>query len=250
ANTPAHHVEVKIDDDGPGVISVTGIVDEASMFGSHLQLKSTLTTAAGSNRLTITDEITNLSAGAAELELLYHTNFGRPFLEAGARFVAAVRELAPRNQRAADGIEDWQTFGPPKTGFEEQVYFLEPATDENGNTIAMLHNAAGDLGVSLSFNVAQLPCFSIWKNTQAEADGFVTGLEPSTDFPNPRTFEREQQRIVTLPAGGSHVAELQIAVHNTADSVAETQRAISAIQGDLAPIVHGKPHARFSPIDD
>jgi hypothetical protein len=250
ANTPAHFVEVKIDDDGPGVISVTGIVDETSMFGSQLRLKSTLSTAAGSNRLTITDEITNLSAGSAEMELLYHTNFGRPFLEAGARFIAAVREVAPRNLRAAADIDDWQTFGPPQIGFEEQVYFLEPATDDKGNTIAMLQNAAGDLGVSLSFNVAQLPCFSLWKNTQAEADGCVTGLEPSTDFPNLRTFEREQQRVVTLPSGGSHVAELQIAVHNTAGSVAETQRKIATIQGELAPIVHAEPHARFSPTGD
>jgi galactose mutarotase-like enzyme len=250
ANTPAHYVEVKIDDDGPGVISVTGIVDEASMFGSHLRLKSTLMTEAGSNRLTITDEITNLSASPAEMELLYHTNFGRPFLEAGARFVAAVREVAPRNTRAATGIDDWQIYGPPQLGYEEQVYFLLPATDDEGNTIAMLQNAAADLGVSLSFNVAQLPCFSLWKNTQAEADGCVTGLEPSTDFPNMRTFEREQERVVTLPPGGSYVAELQIAVHNTADSVAETQRQIAAIQGELAPIVHTKPHARFAPTDD
>ena len=36
----------------------------------------------------------------------------------------------------------------------------------------------------------ELPCFTLWKNTAAEADGYVTGLEPGTNFPNLRSFER------------------------------------------------------------
>jgi hypothetical protein len=29
---------------------------------------------------------------------------------------------------------------------------------------AVLHNAAADLGISLGFNIQQLPVFSLWKN--------------------------------------------------------------------------------------
>src|SRR5579872_2366860 len=52
ANLPAHFVEVSIDTAGPGTISVSGVVDETMMIGAGLRLKSTVTTVAGSNRLT------------------------------------------------------------------------------------------------------------------------------------------------------------------------------------------------------
>src|SRR5258708_28150076 len=53
ANRPAHYVDVSISTAGPGMISVTGIVDETTMFGSCLRLKSTVQTEAGSNWIRI-----------------------------------------------------------------------------------------------------------------------------------------------------------------------------------------------------
>src|SRR5579862_7070260 len=55
ANIPAHSVEVAVSTDGAGAIAVTGIVDETTMFGPCLRLKSRVETVAGSNRLTIID---------------------------------------------------------------------------------------------------------------------------------------------------------------------------------------------------
>lgn len=249
ANTPAHYVEVAVADDGPGTLTVAGIVDESSMFGSRLQLKSTLSTQAGSNRLKIVDEITNRAGNPAELELLYHINLGRPFLEPNAKFAAAVREVASRDQRAAEGIGDWQIYGPPQAGFAEQVYFVVPSADANGETVALLCNAAADCGLSLRFNVDQLPCFSLWKNTQAEADGYVTGLEPATNFPNLKTFEREQRRVVTLAPGDSYTTALEIAVHKTAAEVGEVVSQIETLQREVEPVIHATPQPLFSPVD-
>ena len=47
-----------------------------------------------------------------------------------------------------------------------------------------------------------LPCFTVWKNTAAVEDGYVTGLEPAINFPNFKSFERQQGRVKVLPAGG------------------------------------------------
>ena len=38
-------------------------------------------------------------------------------------------------------------------------------------------------------------------------DGYVTGLEPGTNYPNPRPFEKARGRVVTLPPGGRYVVE-------------------------------------------
>ena len=68
---------------------MSGVVDEAMMFGPGLRLKTTYETVPDSNRLTIRDEVQNVSGRPMEMELLYHTNFGKPFLEAGSQLVSA-----------------------------------------------------------------------------------------------------------------------------------------------------------------
>ena len=54
--------------------------------------------------------------------------------------------------------------------------------------------------IALRFNRQELPCFTVWKNTAALEDGYVTGLEPATNFPNFKTFERQQGRVVRSPS--------------------------------------------------
>lgn len=247
ANIPAHFVSVRVDTQGPGTIAVTGIVDESTMFGPNLRLTSTVETRAGSNRFTIIDVITNRKGTPAELELLYHINTGPPFLEAGARCIAPARIVAPRDPRAAEGIDHFDTYAGPEAGYAEQVYYYELATDAQGQTTALLRNAGGDKAISLHFNRSELPCFALWKNTQSEAEGYVTGLEPATNFPNPKAFERDQKRVITLPPGGSHAIRLEIAVHNGRDAVEGVESEIAALQGGQPPEVSRKPRLGWSP---
>jgi Domain of unknown function (DUF4432) len=73
-----------------------------------------------------------------------------------------------------------------------------PYGDENGQTLALLHNAAGDLGISLGFNIQQLPVFSLWKNTDTMGHGYVTGLEPGTSWSYNRSYQRVLNRVPTI----------------------------------------------------
>lgn len=227
ANRPAHRVELMVSTDGAGTLSVRGLVDETSLFGPCLRLSSTVSTEAGSNRLRIVDRVTNLGGQPAEMQLLYHINQGRPLLEEGARVVAPVREIEPRDARAREDFDTWDRYLGPTGGYAEQVYFAVPAADERGRSVVLLQNAAGDAGLSVEFQPDQLPCFSLWKNTQTEADGYCTGLEPATNFPNHRSFERSAGRVVILPAGGSWEAELEIAVHASREDVRQVEERIA-----------------------
>ena len=247
ANRPAHYVDVSVSSDGPGTISVSGVVDETTMFGSCLRLRSTLQTEAGSNRIRITDEVTNLRGVPGELELLYHINMGRPFLEPGAKFVAAMREAAPRDLRAAEGIDLFDSYAAPLTGYAEQCYYFDLAADGKDWTQTLLKNAHGDKGVSVCFDKKQLPCFTLWKNTQSEEEGYVTGLEPATNFPNRKEFERQQGRVVMLPAGASYRASLEIVVHSTPQMVETAEREIAALQRGHQAQVLREPQAKWSP---
>ncbi len=251
SNTPAHYVELTVDEQQQE-IRVTGIVDEARLFFHRLRLRSTIVTRFGEPGFAIHDEVENLSADVSPLQLLYHINFGPPLLEPGSKLVAAAREVVPRTARAAQGVATWHTYAPPQTGFGEEVFYFDligqPAADgQQGATQVLLHNAAADRGVSLHFDKRQLPHFIQWKCTQALQDAYVTGLEPAINFPNPRAFEAQHGRVRQLAAGQSVSFVVRLQVHGDRASVAEAQRDIAALQGDMATTVHPRPVAGWTP---
>ncbi|HET6327982.1 MAG TPA: aldose 1-epimerase family protein [Planctomycetaceae bacterium] len=247
ANLPAHRVEVRADSTGDGLLSVHGEVDESSMFGPSLRLSTSYETVPGSNRVTIRDEVRNLSGRPLEVQLLYHTNLGRPFLDAGAKLVLPVRQAAPRDPRAAEDVSTWQTYRGPTAGYSEQCYYAELIGDDHEQTVVLLHNTAGDRGISLEYGIRALPYFTVWKCTQAEADGYVTGLEPATNFPNFKTFERSQGRVVTLGPQQTYATQLALAVQTSSAEVGAVAKRIGDLQNRAHPIVHERPLAAFSP---
>lgn len=248
ANLPAHRVEVTVDPDQQGRIAVTGVVDECSMFGPCLRLTSTIETTAGSNCFSIIDEVTNLSAKPTEFELLYHTNIGPPFLEPGSLFLAAVREVCPRDARAAEGIGDYDKYTAPDVAYAEQAYYFRLVSDAQQRGLAAVRNAAGDAALSLRFSLAELPCFTLWKNTAAEADGYVTGLEPGTNFPNLRSFERTHGRLHTLAPGAIRRMSLELAIHSGQTQVQELEDEIKRLQRAASVSLSREPLRQYSPV--
>ncbi|MCA9061977.1 MAG: aldose 1-epimerase family protein [Planctomycetaceae bacterium] len=198
ANLAAHHVRIEVTSEEGGTIRIIGVVDEAGLFGGRLRLTSTLTTKPGSDLFEINDDVSNCSGAAAETEMLYHINIGRPFLEEGSIFHSASTEIAPRDPRAAEGIGMWNLYQAPTPGYAEQVYFTRPAPDPTGCGIGLLANATEDKAVAVRFDLATLPWLILWKNTQDERDGYVTGIEPGGSFPNLRSVERRHGRVRTL----------------------------------------------------
>jgi galactose mutarotase-like enzyme len=245
-NRPAQHVSVHVDDD-EGMILVRGVVEETRFHFLKLRLVTELRTRFGETAIHIHDRVENISASPATVQMLYHTNFGLPLLDAGAQLVAPVKAVAPRNDHAAEGMSNWSSYSAPEAGFEEQVYFLELLADEDKATRMMLKNAHGTRGVSLQYNTSTLPCFTVWKNTTAGEDGCVTGLEPGTNYPNPRSFEGEQGRVAELEAGGHVDFEFGIAFQQTADEVQGVEQVIQELQGDHVPTVYDAPRSGWNP---
>jgi Domain of unknown function (DUF4432) len=246
ANVGAHYVEVRVNLDPPYELSVTGEVEEAALFFPHLRLTTTYTTVPGSNRVAVHDLVENRSAQPAELQMLYHCNLGPPFLEAGSRVLLPMREMAPLTPRAAEGMATHDTYLGPTVGYSEQVYVYDPVGDARGHTLAVLVNAAKDKSVALRFNRQDLPCFTVWKNTAALEDGYVTGLEPATNYPNLKTFERENGRVPVLPPGGRWETRWSLEACDTAAATATLIAETATLQAYARANVHATPQPRFS----
>jgi Domain of unknown function (DUF4432) len=155
--------------------------------------------------------------------------------------------MAPRDDRAAEGVATWDTYSGPTPGFAEQCYYCDLACNGTGRTLAMLYNRAADKALVIRLNRRELPCFTIWRNTAAVPDGFVTGFEPGTNYPNFRSFERQRERLRLLPPGGRWECTWSLEIHDAPSAVAAVQTEIANLQAHAPAIIHPKPDPRFSP---
>ena len=241
ANIPASEVEVAIDPHPPYRIRVRGRVDERMFYGPKLELQTEISTVPGSNSFQIADVITNRGSDEQEFQILYHANFGPPLLEEGSSFAGAVARVTPFNEHAAKDVARYADYKGPQLGFIEQVYCIRLVADSEGRALVMLQNRARDKAVSMAFPVGELPYFTLWKNTNAEGEGYVTGLEPGTGFPNNRRIERKLGRVAKLAPGGSYAAKIDFTIHATAGEVAEVANRIDTLQRGIQPVLDARP---------
>ena len=198
ANIPASKVVLSIDEEPPYTIRLKGELKEQAFKLVNFVIATELSAEPGAQHFSIHDTLNNNGDYPKEYEALYHSNFGPPLLDPGAGFSAPVQQVSPFNERAVGEVADWQKYREPTRDYDETVFNVVPYGDENGETLAVLHNAAGDLGVSLGFNIQQLPVFSLWKNTDTMGQGYVTGLEPGTSWAYNRSYQRALNRVPTI----------------------------------------------------
>jgi len=246
-NLPANRLVVRVGDTPPHELVVEGSVEENRLFGPRWQMNTRYITEPGSHQLKVRDEFINLGDRPQRLSVLYHWNFGPPHLEEGSTVKIPTRLVAPLTPRAAEGIGRFDRFGPPEPGFAEQVYLFELLGDAGtGRTLAMLQTASADKAVALRFSTRQLPYFTLWKCAQGPSEGYVTGLEPGTNYPNPRPFEQEHGRFIEVEPGHVHIAEFVLEALDSAEAVAAMASEIEALQTQEAPRVIEAPGAPYS----
>ena len=212
ANLPASEVEVVIDRDPPHRIRVRGRVDERMFYGPKLELWTEISTEPGAATFRISDTLKNHGAFDQEFQIIYHANYGPPLLGPGTRFLAPLRRVTPFNAHAAKSVNTFGDYAGPTKGFIEQVYCLHPLADAQHRTTIMLQNAAADRAVTMNFSVEQLPYVTLWKNTNAKEEGYVTGLEPGTGFPYNRRLERLAGRVPKLKPGETREFNIDFAI--------------------------------------
>ena len=242
ANIPASKVVLSIDEEPPYTIRLKGELKEQAFKLVNFVIATELSAEPGAQHFSIHDTLNNNGDYPKEYEALYHSNFGPPLLDPGAGFSAPVQQVSPFNERAVGEVADWQKYREPTRDYDETVFNVVPYGDENGETLAVLHNAAGDLGVSLGFNIQQLPVFSLWKNTDTTGQGYVTGLEPGTSWAYNRSYQRALNRVPTI--GPKEQRHFDITYTFLADKSAVD----SALQ-QVQKIQHDRPtEVRTSPL--
>lgn len=235
SNTPAREVCVRTGWEGDEYfVAVSGKVVEARVFGAHLCLERTITSWAGQDRIAVRDQVTNLGHAPCPHMMLYHCNFGYPAVAEASRLIAPSKTVAPRDDEAAKGKEQYDRFGAPHAGWAEKVYYHE-LYSAKGETAAGIVNPALGFGAYLKYRPSQLPLMVEWK--QIGEGTYAVGLEPSTNRVGGREAERAAGRLRMLAPGETAAYELEIGALPDERAVKEFQATVEGIARGRKPRV-------------
>lgn len=232
-NMAAENIDIQLSQDGKR-LTVSGEVFDTRFLLYSLKLRVEYQFTLGEPTISVRDQVTNVGGNATTMQMLYHINYGKPVLSAGSRFYAAAEQIVARDNRAEQDLQTWHQYLGPTAGYAEQVYFMQPTADASGWVPTMLHSPEGR-AIAVHYRNDSLPYFTLWKNTACEATGYVTGLEPGTGFPNPRSFEEQKGRVVPLAPGESRTFELKLEATQSAERIKQIIDQIQALQGSAEP---------------
>ncbi len=173
---------------------VYGEVRESALFGKNLLLKRRFTVTA--NGLCIQDTLENCAYKDTEYVLLYHVNYGYPFLDESLQLDIPAIESEPLTEIAKQRQGDMLRITAPVDNGDEDVYYH---TLKEGKV--RLYNPAVNIGVEMSYDTADFPVTLQWKSMIS--GDYALGIEPALS-----RFDRFQMQ--TLKVGEQKTYKIDI----------------------------------------
>lgn len=185
-------------------LGALGEISQAQPFGENLRLTRRYEAKLGESKFRITDTVENLGYYPTQHMLLYHINFGYPFVQENAEIVIPIRDGKTPKVLVGDvenASQDWHKVIPPTKDWQLQVFKHAMASAKNGKTtVGILQtNPDGDYceGAFLNYNVNQLPVFI---QTRMMGEGFYSIiLEPATNGMDAEGIEAAGDRVWLQP---------------------------------------------------
>ncbi len=232
SNIPAQNVWVDGRWEGDRYILWTqGKAIETAALGENLCRTRRIWTELGSRTLHIEDVVENLGYQDSPHMYLFHINVGFPILAAGSEFLAPSTQITPRDEQAAQTLNNYNRGEPPTVDFQEEVYYhtMEPDVD-NHIHVALVNrsfNNGQGIGVSVRYHKTQFPNFVQWK--MCGEGTYVMGLEPSNCWVDGGERARAQGTLQHIEPGGRKHYEVEIGVLTSNAEIDALQEKISKI---------------------
>ena len=172
-------------------IVISGVMRETALFGQALELRRTIRIPVMGAEITVSDEVTNLNPQPEEYALLYHCNFGYPFLNEKTRLLLPDRRRTTPRTPWAETLMGRETgFDKPNPGEEERVFFHE----DMERRAALVSESTG-MKMTLTWSDT-LPILAHWRS-MASGD-YACGLEPTNCYIMGRSAERQNGTLPVL----------------------------------------------------
>ena len=195
-------------EDDEYVLEAGSVCRDTTCDGHNLSITRNIRTTLSQARIDLHDTIENLDYRSTDYLLLYHINFGFPFLseELTMHFPPARAPMQPRSDAAREHLDEWAAFPAPSDGIEENVFFHFPVPNENGAAEVRLENLSLGIGVKLGYETAHLPYLIQWKCMRSSE--YALGIEPGNNLISSLPSEREAGRGAVLAPFEKHEIHL------------------------------------------
>jgi len=194
-------------------MTVSGVIEETSIFGGHLLLRRTIRSRLGQNEIRISDKVTNMGFQPCPHMVLYHFNFGFPLMDEHT-LIRFPTDRQPRAREQGVPLEGYDSWQAPDANYSERVYYHDTggALSEAHiiNPHFPIHDVPAPIQVTLSWGSDVLPNLVQWR--MPGAGTHVLGLEPSNCLVAGRSAERANGTLAILEPGQSVNYELGIKV--------------------------------------
>jgi hypothetical protein len=207
-------VDRTVQDDGTGEVVISGRLTEAIGLGRGIVVRRTLRfplqPGEDGGTVELEDEAVNESPVPLQSPLLYHVNFGYPFLDSDS--VPLLQSDGAFIANAAS-----QPMGPPIADHQgDEVLELAVNPDPTGWALAALESRRLQLRAVLSWQTKTLPRLFTWQ--RRAAGSYVCALEPANCSVQGRAFDRAQSRHPMLAPGERRRTVMRIAFERMAGS--------------------------------
>ncbi|MBQ9713728.1 MAG: DUF4432 family protein [Clostridia bacterium] len=178
-----------------GNVYVCGIIRESALFGKNLLLKRRYKITE--NSLEINDTVVNENFSESEYVLLYHINYGYPFLDECLQMDIPAVKSDPLTEAAKARQGEMFQITPPVDGGSEDVYYH---TLSEGRI--RLYNPEKALSVEMLYNVADFPITLEWKSMIS--GDYALGIEPALT-----RFDHFQMRPIKPKEGKTYQIKIK-----------------------------------------
>lgn len=216
------------DDQDNFLIEVSGQTREARLFKHNLTLNRKISTRMNDNRVVVVDQIENETCRDTKYSILYHINFGYPFLDEGTKIIVSDRTTTTaRSDMSKQYFEQRFEMSKPIDNFEEHLYYLDIPADSDGMSHALVVNEALNLAVELRFDKATLPYLVEWKSMNS--GDYALGVMPSSSLLRGRREELEQDGLSVVEAFSKVRTGVELLLYDDAKIINERIDSIRAI---------------------
>lgn len=172
-NIPAEVIRAEVGENGDVIIE--GKISFTELFGINLTVRRKIRLPRGVAEIYIDDVIVNEGFKPTEYCMLYHVNFGYPFLTENTIVEIDSESVRGRTFYATERIATFRAMQKPEDDAEECVYFHKLKTPH-----AEVISPDSGCKAILDYSDGTLPCFIEWKSMVS--GDYALGLEPSTTF--------------------------------------------------------------------
>jgi len=247
-------------------MTIIGRVRYGKMFGPSVELKRTITSRLGTNKIHFVDEFYNAGNTDVPHAWLLHINLGYPLVDEGARIVYPAGTLKARDDARSlayfKGDKGLDVPAPldDHCGAGEVVAYLfpKPLTEAGQTTVALVNSRLG-VALAVNYNTREFGRCGTWQHWGKHE--YVTGIEPMNGTVAGRDKDRAAGLLDSLPAGstkryayeieiitkeqeswGSRIRTYNSSLISPGDSIASTaQSTVDALDPDLLEVVDGWP---------